>query len=259
MSRKRMAKCLALCALALAVCVGIAAALVISKNRQRAAEAAAAASAAAASEAAKAAEEEAARAASEAAEAARQKEERLAAEAAAAKRAEQVTAAQAEHDSVQYGDKLGRIWVEGTNVDCALYWGDSEGQFGRGAGCRAESDCVLPGENGTVFIGGHTGTYFSDLGSTQLGAIIHLETDWGDFAFRAALTSAPNVSKPGQSSIFAILHHPYTFYSSWTIGEMMQTAYMLNFIVHSLSIVFSGKSKYNRIWRCEHENLHYRR
>ena len=184
MSRKRMTKCLALCALALAVCVGIAAALVISKNRQRAAEAAAAASAAAASEAAKAAEEEAARAASEAAEAARQEEERLAAEAAAAKRAEQVTAAQAEHDSVQYGDKLGRIWVEGTNVDCALYWGDSEGQFGRGAGCRAESDCVLPGENGTVFIGGHTGTYFSDLGSTQLGAIIHLETDWGDFTYK---------------------------------------------------------------------------
>lgn len=184
MSRKRMAKCLALCALALAVCVGIAAALVISKNRQRAAEAAAAASAAAASEAAKAAEEEAARAASEAAEAARQEEERRAAEAAAAKRAEQVTAAQAEHDSVQYGDKLGRIWVEGTNVDCALYWGDSEGQFGRGAGCRAESDCVLPGENGTVFIGGHTGTYFSDLGSTQLGAIIHLETDWGDFTYK---------------------------------------------------------------------------
>ena len=83
-----------------------------------------------------------------------------------------------------YGDKLGRIWVEGTNVDCALYWGDSEGQFGRGAGCRAESDCVLPGENGTVFIGGHTGTYFSDLGSTQLGAIIHLETDWGDFTYK---------------------------------------------------------------------------
>ena len=34
MSRKRMTKCLALCALALAVCVGIAAALVISKNRR---------------------------------------------------------------------------------------------------------------------------------------------------------------------------------------------------------------------------------
>ena len=186
MSRKKAARCLALCALALVVCIGFAAALVISKNKQKAAEAAAAAAAseAAASEAAaRAAEEEAARAASEAAAQAAE-EERQAAEAAAAKREEQVAAAQAEHDSVQYGDKLGRVWIEGTNVDCDLYWGDSEGQFGRGAGCRAESDCVLPGENGTVFIGGHTGTYFSDLGSTQIGSIIHLDTDWGDFTYQ---------------------------------------------------------------------------
>ena len=180
----RLTRCLALCALALAVCIGIGAVLVLSKNRQREAEAAAAAaSQAAASEAAaKAAEEEAARAASEAASAA--EAERLAAEAAAAKRQEQVDAAQAAHDTVGYGDKLGRIWVEGTKVDCALYWGDSENQFSRGAGCRAESDCVLPGENGTVFIGAHTGTYFSDLGSCEIGAIIHLETTWGDFAYK---------------------------------------------------------------------------
>ena len=167
MSRKKAARCLGLCALALAVCVAFAAALVITKNKQ---QAEAAASAAAASEAA-------AQAAAEA------EAERLAEE-AAAKRTEQVAAAQAEHDSVQYGDKLGRVWVEGTKVDCDLYWGDSEGQFSRGAGCRAESDCVLPGENGTVFIGGHTGSYFSDLGSTQIGSIIHLETDWGDFTYQ---------------------------------------------------------------------------
>ena len=41
-----------------------------------------------------------------------------------------------------------------------------------------------------------------------------------------------------------------TFYSSWTIGEMMQTAYMLNFIVHTLCIVFFEQAKYNRTWRC---------
>lgn len=183
MSRKKAARCLGLCALALAVCVGFAAALVITKNKQ---QAEAAASAAAASEAAaRAAEEEAARVASEAAaQAAAEAEAERLAEEAAAKRTEQVTAAQAEHDSVQYGDKLGRVWVEGTKVDCDLYWGDSEGQFSRGAGCRAESDCVLPGENGTVFIGGHTGSYFSDLGSTQIGSIIHLETDWGDFTYQ---------------------------------------------------------------------------
>ena len=184
--RKRLITRLVLCALALAVCIGLAAGLVISKNKQKAAEAAAAAAAseaAAGEAAAKAAEEEAVRAASEAAAAQAAEEERQAAE-AAAKREEQVAAAQAEHDSVHYGDKLGRVWVEGTNVDCALYWGDSETQFSRGAGCRAESDCVLPGENGTVFIGGHTGSYFSDLGSTQIGSIIHLETDWGDFPYQ---------------------------------------------------------------------------
>ena len=69
-------------------------------------------------------------------------------------------------------------------MDCDLYLGDSETQFSRGAGCHAEDGCVLPGENGTVFIGAHTGTYFSDLGSCEIGAIIHLETTWGDFAYK---------------------------------------------------------------------------
>lgn len=162
---RRLVIRLVLCALALAVSIGIAAALIITKNQQKAAEAAAA------SEAARAAEEEAARAASEAAAQAAQEaeNERLAAEAAAAKRAEQIATALDARDRIQYGDKLGRIWIEETDVDCDLYWGDSETQFSRGAGCRSESDCVLPGENGTVFIGGHTGSYFSDLGSTELG------------------------------------------------------------------------------------------
>lgn len=162
---RRLVIRLVLCALALAVSIGIAAALIITKNQQKAAEVAAASEAAA-----RAAEEEAARAASEAAAQAAQEaeNERLAAEAAAAKRAEQIAAALDARDRIQYGDKLGRIWIEGTDVDCDLYWGDSETQFSRGAGCRSESDCVLPGENGTVFIGGHTGSYFSDLGSTEL-------------------------------------------------------------------------------------------
>jgi hypothetical protein len=34
------------------------------------------------------------------------------------------------------------------------------------------------------------------------------------FDFRASFISAPKVSNPGQSSIFAILHHLFTFYSS---------------------------------------------
>ena len=182
-SLTRLKRRLLLCGLALVVSVAAAILLVVSANAKRArlqAESEAAASAAqAAAEseaAAKAASEAAAREAAEAA--ARAEEE------AKQKRANQVAAASEAHENTRYGDKLGRIWVEGTNVDCDLYLGDSETQFSRGAGCHAEDDCVLPGENGTVFIGAHTGTYFSDLGSCEIGAIIHLETTWGDFAYK---------------------------------------------------------------------------
>ncbi len=179
----RMKRRLLLCALALIVTIAAAILLVISANEKRArlqaeSEAAArAAQAAAESEAAaKTASEAAVR---EAAEAASRAEEE-----ARQQRAAQVAAASEAHENAQYGDKLGRIWVEGTKVDCALYLGDDEAEFSRGAGCRAESDCVLPGENGTVFIGAHTGTYFADLGSCEIGAIIHLETGWGSFAYQ---------------------------------------------------------------------------
>lgn len=173
--QRRLKRRLLVCGLALAVSVAAAILLVVSANAQRAHQqaerdvAASAAQAAAESEAAaQAAAEEAARAEEEAQQ----------------QRADQVAAATAAHEAAQYGDKLGRIWVEGTNVDCDLYLGDDEAEFSRGAGCRAQSDCVLPGENGTVFIGAHTGTYFGDLGSCQIGAIIHLDTDWGDFAYQ---------------------------------------------------------------------------
>ena len=173
--QRRLKRRLLVCGLALAVSVAAAILLVVSANAQRAHQqaerdvAASAAQAAAESEAAaQAAAEEAARAEEEAQQ----------------QRADQVAAATAAHEAAKYGDKLGRIWVEGTNVDCGLYLGDDEAEFSRGAGCRAESDCVLPGENGTVFIGAHTGTYFADLGSCQIGAIIHLDTDWGDFAYQ---------------------------------------------------------------------------
>lgn len=170
------------CAAALLVSIGAACALVLHANkvaRQKEAEAQAAAAAVAAEQAAR--EAEAARAASEAA---KQEEERRQAEEAAARREQQVKDAEAAHENVQYGDKLGTIWVEGTEINCDLYWGDNNAQFDAGAGCHAEDGCVLPGENGTVFIGAHTGTFFADLGSAEVGGLIHLQTDWGDFVYK---------------------------------------------------------------------------
>lgn len=89
---------------------------------------------------------------------------------------------------VQVGSSIGRIWVEGTGIDCGLYWGDSAAILNLGGGCRDQNGCVLPGEVGTVCIGGHTGSYFHDLDQAQIGAIIHLETPWGDFRYKVTET-----------------------------------------------------------------------
>ena len=145
----RLKRRLLLCGLALVVSVAAAILLVVSANAKRArlqAESEAAASAAqAAAESEAAAKAASDAAAQEAAEAAARAEEE-----AKQKRANQVAAASEAHENTRYGDKLGRIWVEGTNVDCDLYLGDSE----------------------------------THLGSCEIGAIIHLETTWGDFAYK---------------------------------------------------------------------------
>lgn len=190
-SRQRMHRCLAVCGAALLLSLGVGGGLVLYDRavaRQQALEAWQAAEEAAAREAAEKAAKEAEDAARAASEAARQEEERLQAEQAAARRSQQLEAAAAARETVQYGDKLGTIRVEGTQIDCNLYWGDDTPQFDAGAGCRAEADCVLPGENGTVFIGAHTGTFFADLGSAEIGDRIYLDTDWGNFVYEITET-----------------------------------------------------------------------
>ena len=90
--------------------------------------------------------------------------------------------------NIKDGDEIGRVWVDGTEVDRTLYWGDTGNQFRNGAGAHSADGCVLPGENGTVFVGGHTDSWFVDLKSAEIGAIIHLETPWGNFSYKITET-----------------------------------------------------------------------
>lgn len=106
---------------------------------------------------------------------------------AALRSAELARAAEAKAD-IADGDQIGRVWVEGTQVDCPLYWGDTGSQFRNGAGAHSTDGCVLPGKNGTVFVGGHTDSWFVDLKSAQIGGIIHLETPWGTFSYQITET-----------------------------------------------------------------------
>lgn len=176
-SRRKVYICVAGCAAALFVCAGVACGLVWHANRSALQKREAAKRAAIAAAAGTAENLE------QAALAAAQAEESRQAEEQAALRRQQVEAAAEAHDAVKYGDRLGTVRVEGTQIDCDLYWGDGNAQFDAGAGCHASDGCVLPGENGTVFVGGHTGTYFADLGSAEVGDRIYLDTDWGNFVY----------------------------------------------------------------------------
>ena len=102
---------------------------------------------------------------------------------AAQRREEAIQAAAEAKEGIEYGDCIGTVRVEGTEVDCELYWGDTNAIFRAGAGCSADNGCVMPGENGTVFVGAHTDTYFNKLFDAEEGALIHLDTIYGDFVY----------------------------------------------------------------------------
>ena len=81
----------------------------------------------------------------------------------------------------QDDDYIGHLTIEGTVVDCEVYYGDSETQFSKGAGVSMGS--CIPGAGSTVMIGAHTGTYFRDLESVAQGADITITTDYGEYHY----------------------------------------------------------------------------
>lgn len=127
-------------------------------------------------------------------------------------------------DGVKYGDWLGTVSVEGTRINCNLYYGDSETQFSKGAGARAESDCALPGQSGTLFIGGHTGSYFSDLGSAQIGGIITVSTYWGDYLYKITNTA---VIEETQTDLcgWGATEETCILYTCYPLGMIQPTPY----------------------------------
>ena len=79
------------------------------------------------------------------------------------------------------GDELGRIVIPGTNVDCAMYWGDSKTQLSKGAGTYTGAH--IPGEGGTILAGAHTNSYFRDFENVELGDEIVITTYYGEYHY----------------------------------------------------------------------------
>lgn len=79
------------------------------------------------------------------------------------------------------GDELGRIVIPGTNVDCAMYWGDGKTQLNQGAGTY--TGAYIPGEGGTILAGAHTNSYFRDFENVELGDEIVITTYYGEYHY----------------------------------------------------------------------------
>lgn len=79
------------------------------------------------------------------------------------------------------GDYLGHLTVSGTTVDCDVYYGDSEAEFSKGAGTY--KGAKIPGEGGTILMGGHTGTYFRDFESVEVGDEVTFITYYGEYHY----------------------------------------------------------------------------
>lgn len=85
------------------------------------------------------------------------------------------------------GDKCGRVSIEGTEVDCDIYYGDYRNKKEireKGAGIFPNGQ--LPGMGGATLMEGTSldEAYFRDLESVEIGDDVKVVTDCGEFHYR---------------------------------------------------------------------------
>lgn len=80
-----------------------------------------------------------------------------------------------------YGEKYAHVTIPGTEVDCDIYYGDSNAIMKQGAGQYIGGK--FPGFGGTVLIAAHKTTHFMDLKSVEVGDVITLQTTYGVYEY----------------------------------------------------------------------------
>lgn len=84
------------------------------------------------------------------------------------------------------GTHYGNIYCDRIDLTAPVYYGDTEEIFLEGAGQYSGSG--LPGVGKPILIGGHDITYFAPLEYIELGDIITIETNYGEFSYRVIST-----------------------------------------------------------------------
>lgn len=119
------------------------------------------------------------------------------------------------------GDCYGKISVAGTKVDCDLYYGDASAQLQKGAGTFM--DAQLPGQGGRTLVAAHTGSYFRDLESAELGADVTVVTDYGEFHYTITDMQVVESAEFGMDDLLACEQDSLLLYTCYPFGQTTPT------------------------------------
>lgn len=120
------------------------------------------------------------------------------------------------------GELYGTVRVSGTSVNCNLYYGDNETELNAGAGTFTGAQ--IPGQGGVTLVGAHTGSYFRDLESVQLGADVAVETKYGTYHYTVTDLRVVNIAEYGMDDLFASPPESLLLYTCYPFGQLTVTS-----------------------------------
>ncbi len=92
----------------------------------------------------------------------------------------------------EYGTRYGNIKIESLDINLPLYYGDKLAYLKYGVG--QSSGAYFPGEGGSIICMGHNNkTFLYDLPKIEDGAIIEINTTYGDFKYKVFKTKVINM------------------------------------------------------------------
>ena len=92
----------------------------------------------------------------------------------------------------EYGTRYGNIRIESLGISLPLYYGDKLTYLRYGVG--QSSGAYFPGEGGSIVCMGHNNkTFLYDLPKIKEGAVIEINTTYGDFKYKVYQTKIVNM------------------------------------------------------------------
>lgn len=118
----------------------------------------------------------------------------------------------------KYEQHYANLTVPDLEIDCKLYYGDSDAVFKEGAGQYTGSS--LPGFGKPILIGAHNKSYFKELEWVEIGQTVIIETNYGTYKYKIYKTQ---IAKDTDESAYDLTANEeilmlYTCYPFGTLG-----------------------------------------